>query len=80
MHTVGRTNLTSSKKERTRKQRPAISHYTELFSVTLVQLTAKLRELLPRMDSQLKTVVEKAFKVAAQDAGVKTRAKQKQNE
>ncbi len=39
---------------------------------------AKLRELLPRMDSQeLKTVVEKAFKVAAQDAGVKTRAKQK---
>ena len=34
--------------------------------------------MLPRMDSQeLKTVVEKAFKVAAQDAGVKTRAKQK---
>ena len=38
----------------------------------------KLRVLLPRLDSQeLKIVVEKAFKVAAQDAGVKTRAKQR---
>eukprot|EP00943_MAST-04B_sp_MAST-4B-sp1_P000758 g758.t1 len=38
----------------------------------------KLRVLLPRLDSQeLKVVVEKAFKVAAQDAGVKTRAKQR---
>lgn len=33
---------------------------------------------MPRLDSQeLKIVVEKAFKVAAQDAGVKSRAKQR---